>query len=150
VTSKTSLEFHPPASDNSITKAIGQYKTSDFHLGLNDSAGTEDSFGVTQNDSGDTDTGPNDLQNFPVITKVEYLGADTYKVYGDLDENSSESLFDVEICESDNHESNHGGCIQSLGTTEATSPWNTTVTIPGSDGTEDRVFTTLATNNTVL
>lgn len=39
-------------------------------LGINLVGGTEDSNGVTANDTGDADTGPNNLQNFPVITGV--------------------------------------------------------------------------------
>lgn len=109
--------------------------------------GTEDVNKVTENDSGDTDTGPNDLQNYPEITKVEYLGAGQYRVSGDLDENSSESPFDIEICESYDHPSGHGGCIQTLGHTTASSPWQTIVTIPESDGTDGRIFSTLATNS---
>ena len=35
-------------------------------LGINLIGGTEDAFGVTANDSGDPDTGANNLQNFPV------------------------------------------------------------------------------------
>jgi CSLREA domain-containing protein len=36
-------------------------------LGIDLAGGTEDANGVTANDTGDTDTGPNNLQNFPLI-----------------------------------------------------------------------------------
>jgi hypothetical protein len=101
----------------------------------------------TLNDVGDIDTGPNDVQNYPVIESVDYLGAGQYRISGDLDSNPSESPFTIEICESYDHPSGHGGCIQSLGTTTANSPWSTTVTIPGSDGTDNRIFSALATNS---
>ena len=40
-------------------------------IGINLVGGTEDAQGVTANDPGDGDTGPNNLQNYPVITSVE-------------------------------------------------------------------------------
>jgi hypothetical protein len=46
-------------------------------LGLNLAGGIEDSFGVTTNDVGDADTGPNNLQNFPVITNAVANGGTT-------------------------------------------------------------------------
>ncbi len=39
-------------------------------LGIDLVGGNEDSFGVTANDSGDGDSGANNLQNFPVLTSV--------------------------------------------------------------------------------
>jgi hypothetical protein len=39
-------------------------------LGIDLDGGTEDALGVTSNDTDDTDTGPNDLQNFPSITSA--------------------------------------------------------------------------------
>jgi hypothetical protein len=46
-------------------------------LGINLSGGTENSFGVTANDPGDPDTGPNDFQNFPVLTSAVTVGGGT-------------------------------------------------------------------------
>jgi hypothetical protein len=40
-------------------------------LGIDLLGGTENAKGVTSNDAGDPDTGPNGLQNFPVITSVK-------------------------------------------------------------------------------
>jgi hypothetical protein len=44
-------------------------------LGINIAGGAEDSFGVTANDPGDPDTGPNALQNYPVLTSAEGGGS---------------------------------------------------------------------------
>ena len=103
--------------------------------------------GVTANDSGDSDTGANNLMNYPTITKIEYLGTGKYKVYGNIDNTAAgESPFTIEVCESELTVSGHGDCVQSLGTTTANSPWNVEVTVSGSNGADGRVFSTLATN----
>jgi hypothetical protein len=41
---------------------------SNNHLGINLVGGSENGFGVTANDPGDADNGPNKLQNYPVLT----------------------------------------------------------------------------------
>ncbi|HEX4265463.1 MAG TPA: M12 family metallopeptidase [Verrucomicrobiae bacterium] len=46
-------------------------------LGINLAGGTEDAFGVTANDLQDSDTGPNNLQNFPIITNASVSGGST-------------------------------------------------------------------------
>ena len=125
----------------------------DFKSGIYLSGGTEDANFVTENDSGDVDTGANDLQNYPEIEKVTYLSGGKYRISGVLDGKNTEAPWEVEICESDNHSSGHGGCIQTLGfvtvknNEDGPDHWQTTVTIEGDDGTQERVFTSLATNS---
>jgi hypothetical protein len=51
-------------------------------LGINLMGGVEDSKGVTANDPGDADTGPNGLQNYPILTVVE--GGDFLWLTGSL------------------------------------------------------------------
>lgn len=117
-------------------------------LGIDLEGGIEDSYGVTENDTGDGDTGSNNLQNFPTIDKVTFMYNEKYLIEGNLDnDQSGEGPFEIEICESDNDNSKHGECIRSLGKTSASSPWNITVTIPGSNGLDSISFSSLATNS---
>jgi CSLREA domain-containing protein len=113
---------------------------------INLDGGSEDSVGITTNDSGDADSGANNLMNYPVIEQVTYLGGGMYKIEGDIDGNNSEDPFTIEICESDIL-SDRSGCINILGTTIANSPWEVVVEVEGDDGDEGRVFSALATNN---
>ncbi len=57
-----------------------------------------DGDGVTKNDAGDGDTGPNQLQNFPFISSVDY-GATSVTVHGIL-KSSPNTTFDLDIFES--------------------------------------------------
>lgn len=73
-------------SDNSI---LGNSIFNNTNLGIDHSTD-----GVTANDPGDTDTGPNDLQNFPVLNSVSVLGNDV-TVHGSL--NSSAGTYRIEF-----------------------------------------------------
>ncbi len=53
---------------------VGNSIRSNTQLGIDLSGGTEDGNGVTANDAGDADTGPNDLVNHPVITGISESG----------------------------------------------------------------------------
>ena len=53
------------------------------------SGGTEDAKEETANDSGDADTGANNLMNYPIIESVEYLGSSQYKLMGNVNDTVS-------------------------------------------------------------
>ena len=63
--------------------------------------------GVTPNDSGDPDTGPNNLQNFPVITSVTDSGG-SVEIVGTLDSLPNED-FTLEFFASDKADPSHFG-----------------------------------------
>jgi hypothetical protein len=131
---------------SSGVKILNNVMQSNSGISIDLEGGTQDVYLTTTNDSGDTDTGANELMNYPVITSVSYLGGGSYRIFGDIDGNPSEGPYDIELCLSDNNASGHGGCVLSFGTTVAFSPWNITVNIPGGTGDQTRVFSALATN----
>jgi hypothetical protein len=63
-------------------------------LGINLVGGTEDSHGVTANDPGDADTGPNNLQNYPVLSSV--MGGSYLSIHGNLN-STPNSTFRLEF-----------------------------------------------------
>ncbi len=73
-------------TDNTL---LGNQLYANTDLGINLSGGTEDGFGVTANDSGDGDTGPNSLQNYPVLTSVVTDGMGTITISGSLNSTAS-------------------------------------------------------------
>ncbi len=68
---------------------------SNGRLGIDLSGGTQDSNGVTANDPGDGDTGPNDLQNFPELGLAFNSGGST-TVQGTLN-STANSTFTVQF-----------------------------------------------------
>lgn len=109
--------------------------------------GYENDFYSTSNDSGDTDGGANDLQNYPTISAVTFQNDGKYLITGDLYGAAGEAPWTIEVCETSRHWNKHGDCLRSFGTTQANSPWEKSIHIDGDDGTEERYFTALATNN---
>jgi hypothetical protein len=80
---------------NSIySNGLGADQFGNPTLGI-DLAGSSDSSGVTPNDLGDPDNGPNHNQNFPLITSVVSAGGDT-TVHGRLNSTPS-SQFTVDF-----------------------------------------------------
>lgn len=66
--------FDAGTTNNSLR---GNNVTANGFLGINLSGGTEGGWGVTFNDGDDTDSGPNQLQNFPVLTQASGSGTHT-------------------------------------------------------------------------
>lgn len=66
-------------------------------IGINLNAGTEDANNVTANDSGDGDTGPNDLLNYPVINSIGSFGNTTVTYDFNLDVPSNANGYRVEF-----------------------------------------------------
>jgi hypothetical protein len=83
-------------SDASLGNTIrGNNVYSNGYIGINLAGGTEDFYGVTANDPGDADTGPNNLQNYPVITSAAATGTSTI-ISGTLNSTASRTfLIDV-------------------------------------------------------
>ncbi len=72
--------------------------------------------GVTLNDSGDVDTGPNDLFNYPVILGATQVSSEQFTVYGTSAPYSTVSLYWVYFYV---NSTGHGDAYQLLGSTIA-------------------------------
>jgi CheY-like chemotaxis protein len=107
--------------------------------------GTEGLGGSTANDAGDTDSGANNLQNYPIITSVRYMGGGQYEINGTLDGKVSEAPWSIELCSSNSG----GSCTGYLANTTLASgsTWQILHTIDGDDGTQGRKFAAIATNS---
>ena len=90
--------------------------------------------GVTPNDAGDADTGPNDLQNYPVLTAVVYDGSSA-RISGTLN-STANTTFRVEFFSNTSYEAScHGQGRTYLGFTTVTTNGSgngsiTSVTVP--------------------
>lgn len=110
------VEITGNAAGNSIR---GNSIFKNAHLGINLSPNGEDPYKVTPNDAGDTDTGPNNLQNYPVISSVE---ADTNAVFFTALLNSTpNTTFQIDIFSSSAADpSGYGEGETLIGSTEVT------------------------------
>ena len=94
----------PGISDDSVGNHIlsnSIHANAGLGIDLNDD-------GVTANDAGDADTGPNELQNFPVLTSAERNDANgSTTIKGTLD-STSDKAFTVQFFLADGDTSNHG------------------------------------------
>ncbi len=109
-------------------------------LGIDLVGGTEDGFGVTANDDQDPDSGPNALQNYPVITGITPNGSGGYDIAFTLSAPSNTSyLFEV-FASSTADPSGHGegarfigdqGLVPTLGTPDYTGTITVTDYMPG-------------------
>ncbi len=107
-------------------------RTATLAIDLN-AAGTWPPDGVTANDSCDADTGPNDLQNYPVLASA-VAGASSTTIVGTLNSTAS-TAYSLEFFASPAcHASGHGAGEQFLGTgsvtTDASCNGTFAVTVP--------------------
>jgi CSLREA domain-containing protein len=108
--------------------------------------------GVTPNDAGDGDTGPNNLQNFPVLTSALFGGGST-TVRGTLN-STANTQFRIELFANSACDASGNGEGQTfLGAVNTTTDGagNAAITAPGLAASAGQVITTTATdpsNNT--
>ena len=65
---------------------------SNVNLGIDLAGGVEDSYGVTANHTGNSVTGPNELQNYPILTNAYVSGNKTF-VLGSINSTSKTLLY---------------------------------------------------------
>ena len=104
--------------------------------------------GVTANDAGDADTGPNNLQNYPVLTSATY-GGDRVLIVGTLNSTASTS-FRIEFFSSVSGDASaHGEGQVFLGaasvTTDSSGNASFSVQLTGAGMTSSRVVSATAT-----
>jgi hypothetical protein len=78
------------------TRITGNQIGNNAALGINLSGGTQNTFGVTANDTDDPDTGANNLQNFPVLTSAIRSSVGITTVTGSLNSTPS-TQFRIEL-----------------------------------------------------
>ena len=115
--------------DNSINNAIlGNSIFSNGGLGIDLIAAGDSGCDITANDHCDIDTGPNDLQNYPVITSVVSGGGNT-SIQGTLD-SVANTMFRVEFFDNPRcHSSGFGQGQTFIGSADITTDGNCNGTI---------------------
>ncbi len=108
--------FDPGTTGNTLR---GNVLFANAYLGINLFGGGETFFGNTFNDADDADSGPNDLQNYPVVTESTGRGTRT-TIAGTLN-SAPNRTFVVDLYANDTLDaSGYGEAQQYLGTTIAT------------------------------
>jgi titin len=121
-----------PSINNAI---LGNSIFSNGGLGIDLVGGSEDACGVTANDNCDTDTGPNNLQNYPVLTSAHSGGGST-TIQGSLN-SAPNTTFRIEFFDNPQcHSSGHGQGETFVGATNVMTDGNCsapiTVTFPAT------------------
>jgi hypothetical protein len=83
-------------SENCVVRITANQMPGNGGLGVNLIGGTEDGARVTGNDAGDGDSGPNQLQNFPVITSALRQSNGGTTITGQLNSTAS-TTFRIEL-----------------------------------------------------
>ena len=118
-------------------------------LGIDLGEGTEDSSGVTANDPDDLDTGPNLLQNYPVISSATTPDGGSVSVQGTLDSTPNASFVIRFFSRPRADPSGHGEGETHLGRTFVTTDAEGDATFSFSSGTSvaaGKVVSATATN----
>ena len=124
--------FDVGTTNNSLR---GNHIFSNGFLGINQVGGTEDFYGVTFSDADDTDAGPNNLQNYPVITQAAGSGLNTI-LSGTIDTAPNRAVL-IDLYRSDTVDSSQHGEGQrhfasSTATTDAAGTATFTLTVSGN------------------
>ena len=114
-------------------------------LGIDLEGGTEDGNGVTDNDAGDGDSGPNNLQNYPVLTSAQ-SGGGTTTVQGSLNSSAWSTFYLDFYSNTTGGPSGHGDAVVYLGadtvTTDGGGNVNFTSVLPVSVVSGDSITAT--------
>jgi hypothetical protein len=112
------------SDDAAISNAIlGNSIFSNGGLGIDLTSPLDGNCGITANDHCDGDTGPNNLQNYPVITSVESGGGNT-NIQGTLDA-ASNATFKIEFFDNPQcHPSGNGSGQTFIGSTQVLTDGN--------------------------
>ena len=109
--------FNPTGSGNAILRNEIYGNTG---IGIDLDGGTENGYGVTDNDTGDSDTGANNLQNFPVLTSAVTNESTTITISGAINSTAG-TTFRIEFFANTAEDgSSHGEGETYLGYTEVT------------------------------
>jgi CSLREA domain-containing protein len=84
------------AFDSSLLRITANQFIANGGLAINLAGGSENSFGVTANDAGDSDSGPNGRQNFPVITSAKRFTNGATVIGGSLN-STANTEFRIEL-----------------------------------------------------